>query len=183
MKKKMLLHSCCGPCSTAVVDELKNDYDLTIFYYNPNIFPKEEYLHRLHEQQRFVLEAKLDIVIIDGTYADSDDFYESFKGLEDEAEGGKRCEICIAKRMRETAKEAKKRGFDIFATTLSVSPHKNAKLINSIGQALSKEFDIPFLVADFKKKNGYLKSIKFSKEFNLYRQDYCGCKFSLKKNS
>lgn len=180
MKKKLFLHSCCGPCSTSVIERLKDEYDLTIFYYNPNIFPQEEYLHRLHEQQRYVKEAGLDILVIDGTYEDNGKFYEHFKGLENEIEGGKRCFVCFADRMTETAKEAKKRGFDIFATTLSVSPHKNASLINSLGQELSKLFDTPYLVADFKKKEGYLNSIRFSKEYNLYRQDYCGCKFSMK---
>lgn len=182
MKKKMFLHSCCGPCSTAVIERLKDEYDLTVFYYNPNIFPQEEYLLRLHEQQRYVKEANLDVLVIDGTYEDNGKFYESFKGLENEFEGGKRCTVCFYNRMEETAKQAKKRGFDIFATTLSVSPHKNAELINSIGKELSKQFEIPFLVADFKKQDGYLSSIKFSKKYGLYRQDYCGCKFSMKKS-
>ncbi|NCB48473.1 MAG: epoxyqueuosine reductase QueH [Clostridia bacterium] len=183
MKKKMLLHSCCGPCSTAVIERLKNEFDLTIFYYNPNIFPLKEYSLRLHEQQRYVKDANLKVFVIDGTYEDNSNFYESFKGLENEIEGGKRCTVCFYKRMEKTAKEAKNSGFDIFATTLSVSPHKNAEIINSIGQELSKKFDIPYLVADFKKQDGYLNSIKKSKEYNLYRQDYCGCKFSMKKKS
>jgi predicted adenine nucleotide alpha hydrolase (AANH) superfamily ATPase len=181
MKKKLLLHSCCGPCSTAVIDRLKDDYDLTVFYYNPNIFPEEEYLHRLHEQQRYVKEANLGIVVIDGTYQDNAEFYSCFKGLENEVEGGKRCVVCFAKRMEKTAEQAKKLGFDIFATTLSVSPYKNATLINSIGEQLSQKYGVEYLVADFKKKDGYLNSINLSKKYNLYRQNYCGCSFSLHK--
>ena len=178
-KKKMLLHSCCGPCSTAVIDRLKEDFDLTIFYYNPSIYPKEEYIHRLNEQKRYVSEAGLNIVVIDGTYEDYDIFYQGYKGLENEKEGGARCNICFALRLEKTAEYAKKKNFDIFATTLTVSPHKNAKIINEIGQNISKKYDIDYLVADFKKQDGFLKSIRFSKEYNLYRQDYCGCKFSL----
>lgn len=180
MKKlKMLLHSCCGPCSTAVIDRLKDEYDLTIFYYNPCIYPKEEYLHRLDEQKRYVLESNLNIVVIDGTYDDNQFFYEEYKGLENEKEGGARCNKCFALRLDKTAKYAKQNGFDIFATTLTVSPHKDAKVINQIGESLSKKYDIRYLVADFKKQDGFLKSIKISKEYNLYRQNYCGCKFSL----
>ena len=178
-KKKMLLHSCCGPCSTAVIDSLKEDYDLTIFYYNPCIFPYEEYVHRLNEQKRYVKEANLGILVLDGTYNDFDKFYEEYKGLENEKEGGARCSKCFALRLGKTAEFAKNNGFDIFATTLTVSPHKNAKLINEIGQNLSKKYNIEYLTADFKKQDGFLKSIRFSKQYNLYRQDYCGCKFSL----
>lgn len=182
MKKKMFLHSCCGPCSTAVIDKLKEEFDLTLFYYNPNIFPQEEYLHRFNEQKRYVLESNLNIVVIDGGYEDCKLFYENFKGFETEKEGGKRCEVCFKMRMEETAKKAKENGFDIFATTLSVSPHKNAELINSIGRELSKKYEVEFYEADFKKKDGYLNSIKFSKEYQLYRQEYCGCKLSLNRN-
>ncbi len=179
MKKKMLLHSCCGPCSTACIDRLKDEYDLTVFYYNPNIYPVGEYLHRLSEQMRYIKEAHIDAVVIDGKYDDSPLFYKAFAGLEKEKEGGARCKICFALRLDKTAKYAKENGFDIFATTLSVSPHKDAKLINEIGQNLAQKYDIEYLVSDFKKKDGYLISIKKSKEYNLYRQNYCGCKYSI----
>lgn len=179
MKKKMLLHSCCGPCSTAVIDRLKDDYDLTIFYYNPNIYPQSEYEKRLFEQQKYVKEAGLNIVVLDGKYDDNEDFEAHCKGLENEKEGGARCTMCFAYRLKKTALYAKEHNFDIFATTLTVSPHKNAKLINEIGTNLSQQCNIDYLVADFKKQDGYLKSIRLSKTFSLYRQNYCGCKFSL----
>lgn len=179
MKKKLLLHSCCGPCSTAVIDKLKDEYDLTIFYYNPNIFPQEEYIHRLNEQIKYVKAINLPIVVIDGKYDDFNLFYSKFKGLENQPEGGSRCSICIGLRMEKTAKMAKENSFDCFATTLSVSPHKNAKLINEIGLSLQEKNKIEYLVEDFKKKDGFLKSLRLSKQYNLYRQNYCGCKYSL----
>lgn len=182
MKKKLLLHSCCGPCSTAVIDRLKDEYDLTIFYYNPNIYPREEYDHRLAEQKRYVKESGINIIVIDGTYDDFDLFMEKYKGLEEEKEGGARCSVCFSLRMEKTARLAKEKGYDIFTTTMSVSPHKNAKLLNEIGQNLSKKYDIEYLHSDFKKQDGYLKSIRFSKEYNLYRQNYCGCKYSINKD-
>lgn len=178
-KKKMLLHSCCGPCSTAVIDRLKDEYDLTIFYYNPNIYPLEEYLHRLNEQKRYVKDANLEVVIIDGQYEDTNLFYKAYRGFENNKEGGERCNICFSLRLDKTAKYAKEKGYDIFATTLTVSPHKNAQMINQIGVDLSKKYNIEFLAADFKKKDGYLNSIKISKKYNLYRQNYCGCKYSI----
>lgn len=181
MKQKLLLHSCCGPCSTAVISRLKNDFDLTVFYYNPNIYPEAEYTKRLNEQQRYVRDAGLDIIVLDGTYLDNALFYEHFTLLENEPEGGKRCAVCMELRLQKTAQTAKAQGFDIFATTLSVSPHKNADLINSLGDKIFKSVGVPFLVADFKKQDGFLNSIKLSKQYDLYRQDYCGCKFSLKK--
>lgn len=180
--KKMLLHSCCGPCSTAVIDRLKDDYDLTIFYYNPSIYPQEEYIHRLNEQIRYVKESGLNLTVVDGSYKDFDMFYEAYNGYESCSEGQERCEICFKLRLDKTAQYAKENGYDIFATTLTVSPHKNAQLINSIGQEISKKYDIEYLVADFKKQDGFLKSIRFAKEYNLYRQDYCGCKFSLRRD-
>lgn len=179
MKKKMLLHSCCGPCSTAVINVLKDDYDLTVFYYNPNIDPDEEYRHRLSEQQRYVKDANLGIVVIDGTLDDKSRFYKAFEGLENCQEGGARCAKCIQMRLEKTAEFAKNNSFEIFATTLTVSPHKNAPLINGLGKDLSKKYNIDYLDADFKKKNGFLNSIKFAKQYNLYRQNYCGCKFSI----
>ena len=179
MKKKMLLHSCCGPCSTAVIEKLKEDYDLTIFYYNPNIYPEEEYIKRLNEQKKYVQLRNFNIKIIDGEYLDSADFLKAFEGLEGCPEGGNRCKKCIYLRLKKTAIFAKENGFDVFASTLSVSPHKNAQLINEIGKELEKEFNVEYLISDFKKQDGYLNSIKLSKEYNLYRQKYCGCKYSI----
>ena len=179
MKKKMLLHSCCGPCSTSVIDRLKEEYDLTIFYYNPNIYPREEYQKRLAEQQKYVSLIGLDIVVVDGTYIDNADFESHCVGLENEKEGGARCSVCFAYRLDKTAQYAKQNGYDIFATTLTVSPHKNAKVINDIGLNIAQKYNIDYLVADFKKQDGYLKSIRLSQKYSLYRQNYCGCKYSL----
>lgn len=173
--KKMLLHSCCGPCSTQVIDVLKNDYDITILYYNPNIQPEEEYAHRLAEQKRFC--KAVGIPVIDLDY-DTDEFLCSVKGHEKDREGGERCKLCFALRLDKTAALAKEKGFDIFATTLSVSPHKNTAVINEVGEEVSKKYNIEFLAGNFKKQDGYKKSIEFAKQYNLYRQNYCGCLFS-----
>ena len=175
----MLLHSCCGPCSTSVIDRLKEEYDLTIFYYNPNIYPQEEYQKRLAEQQKYVSLIGLDIVVVDGKYDDNADFENHCVGLENEKEGGARCSVCFAYRLDKTAQYAKQNGYDIFATTLTVSPHKNAKVINDIGLKIAQKYNIEYLVADFKKQDGYLKSIRLSQKYSLYRQNYCGCKYSL----
>ncbi len=179
MKKKLLLHSCCGPCSTSVIEKLKDSYDLTIFYYNPNIYPQEEYIKRLTEQKKYISLSKLNIKVIDGEYLDNELFYNKFKGLETCPEGGDRCSVCIFLRLQKTAQIAKELDFDIFASTLSVSPHKNAKLINEFGLKLQETMGIEYLISDFKKQDGYLNSIKLSKAYNLYRQNYCGCKFSM----
>ena len=175
MKPKLLLHSCCGPCSTQVIDVLKNDYDITIYYYNPNIDTDEEFYHRYNEQKRYCKE--VNIPVIDDGYQPNE-FYSSVKGLEEEKEGGARCPVCFKLRLVKTAKKAKELGYDIFGTTLTVSPHKNSEIINAIGLAVAKEEHIDFLVGNYKKKDGYKKSIEFSKKYNLYRQNYCGCKFS-----
>ena len=179
MKKKMLLHSCCGPCSTSVIDRLKEECDLTTFCYNPNSYPQEEYQKRLAEQQKYVRLIGLDIVVVDGKYDDNADFENHCIGLEKEKEGGSRCSVCFAYRLNKTAQYAKQNGYDIFATTLTVSPHKNAKVINEIGLNIAQKYNIDYLVADFKKQDGYLKSIRLSQKYSLYRQNYCGCKFSL----
>lgn len=179
MKKKLLLHSCCGPCSTSVIEKLKDSYDLTIFYYNPNIYPQEEYIKRLNEQKKYIQLSNQNIKIIDGEYLDSNMFYEKFSGLEECKEGGERCKVCIYLRLFKTALKAKELGFDIFASTLSVSPHKNAQLINDYGLKLQNDIGINYLISDFKKQDGYLNSIKLSKAYNLYRQNYCGCKYSI----
>lgn len=179
IKKKLLLHSCCGPCSTSVIEKLKEDYNLTIFYYNPNIYPEEEYIKRLNEQIRYLNLSNQDIVVIDGKYDDNEIFEQAYQGLESCKEGGSRCEKCIYLRLKKTAEYAKNNNFDIFASTLSVSPHKNANLINDLGIALQEEYKIDYLISDFKKQDGYLNSIKLSKQYDLYRQKYCGCKYSI----
>ena len=173
--KKLLLHSCCGPCSTHVIDFLKDDYDITIYYYNPNIDTDEEYQHRLSEQKRYC--QIVGVPVVEDGY-NSGDFLEKVKGFENEKEGGARCPICFKLRLQKTAQKAKTLGFDIFGTTLTVSPHKNAEIINAIGKSVGYDEDIEFLEGNYKKQDGYKKSIEFSKKYNLYRQNYCGCKFS-----
>lgn len=179
-KPKLLLHSCCGPCSSSVLNRISNFFDVTVFYYNPNIHPKEEYLHRKSEQIRLLKE--LNIKFMDCDY-NQNEYFDCIKGLEEEKEGGKRCNSCFYLRLNKTAKQAKENNFDYFGTTLTVSPHKNAQVINEIGKELENIYNIGFLYADFKKENGYLKSIELSKQYNLYRQDYCGCIFSLKEKN
>ncbi len=176
---RILLHSCCAPCSSYVISYLSNYFDITIFYYNPNISPKDEYLKRKEEQIRLINEIKTKnkLDIIDCDY-DNDLYEKSIKGLENEPERGNRCTVCFNLRLNKTAEIAKKFNYDYFGTTLTVSPYKNSNLINEIGLDISKKYDINYLVSDFKKKNGYKKSIELSKEFNLYRQNYCGCKYS-----
>ena len=179
--KKMLLHSCCGPCSTHVIDTLSDDYEITVYYYNPNILPDTEYIKRRTEQERFIKEysektgKKIDY--IEGDY-EPDFFLSIIKGYEHDKEGGHRCEICIKNRLEKTCEKAKVSGFDIFCSTLSVSPHKNAAYINEIGKMLSEKYQIEYLISDFKKKDGYKHSIEMSKEYSLYRQNYCGCGLS-----
>ena len=173
--KKLLLHSCCGPCSTQVIDVLRKEYDITIYYYNPNIDTLEEYNLRLSEQKRFCQAVGID-VIEDGH--NSEDFLSKVKGLENEKEGGARCSVCFAVRLNQTAIKAKELGFDLFGTTLTVSPHKNAEVINSIGKGVQEKQGIEFLEGNYKKQDGYKKSIEFSKQYNLYRQNYCGCIFA-----
>ena len=175
-KKSMLLHSCCAPWSTHVIKVLKNAFDLTVFYFNPNIYPAEEYEKRLSEQKKLC--ALWNIPIIEGEY-DPAVFYNAAAGREKDSEGGLRCRICCALRLEETAKRAAALGRDYFGTTLSVSPLKNATMLNEIGQALEQKYGVKYLVADFKKKDGYLDSVRTSKELGLYRQHYCGCEFSL----
>ncbi len=179
-KPKILLHSCCAPCSTTAIFTLASDYDITIFYYNPNIEPEKEYLKRKGEEVKFVHRLKeqgYNIEILDTDY-DNPAFEKIAAPLKDEREGGKRCEKCFLLRLEKTAITAKENGFDLFATTLTVSPHKNAELINSIGNMLEEKIGIKYLETNFKKKDGYKKSIQYSKDYELYRQDYCGCQYS-----
>ena len=176
---RVVLHSCCAPCSSYVIDYLSKYFKLTILYYNPNISPKEEYEKRKSEQIRLIntMETKYNVDIIDCDY--DNDLYESkIKGLETEPERGRRCEVCFRLRLEKTAKMAKELGYDYFGTTLTVSPYKNCLMINEIGLNISKDINIKFLVSDFKKRNGYKRSIELSHEYGLYRQNYCGCKYS-----
>lgn len=184
-QKKLLLHSCCGPCSSYVITYLMNYFDITILYYNPNIYPYEEYLKRKEEQIKVIDElnkiSKNTISILDCDY-DNSKYEEEIKGFEKEPERGKRCEICYNLRMEKTAILAQKKGYDYFCTTLSVSPYKNANLINKIGENLEEKYQVKWLYSDFKKKDGYKKSIELSNKYNLYRQDYCGCIYSKRNN-
>lgn len=175
----LLLHACCAPCSSAVLERLSNFFKITIIYYNPNITEEKEYLKRLEELKNFIkkLKTKYPINIIDTRY-DPKEFFTIAKGLEKEKERGKRCYECYKLRLEETAKVAKKQGFAFFTTTLTLSPYKNTTWLNEIGEELSKKYQASYLYSDFKKKNGYKRSIELSKEYNLYRQDYCGCIYS-----
>ena len=176
---KILLHSCCGPCSTECITRLTKYFDITVLYYNPNIEPQEEYEKRKKEQIKFINEFKpinkLDFMDCD---YDNASFERMTEGLEKEPEGGKRCHKCYELRLKKTANIAKDKGYDFFGTTLTVSPYKNSQIINEIGQKISKETNVEFLYSDFKKEDGYKKSIELSKEYNLYRQNYCGCHYS-----
>lgn len=175
----LLLHSCCAPCSSYVLEYLSNYFKITIFFYNPNIYPSEEYSRRVVEQKELIsaLKVKYEINLIEGKY-DTERFYEISKGLEKEREGGERCFNCYELRLEEAALMAKEKDFDYFTTTLSISPHKNSQKLNEIGRKLSEEHDVKYLYSDFKKKEGYKRSIELSKKYKLYRQDYCGCVFS-----
>lgn len=175
----LLLHSCCAPCSSYVLEYLSDYFGITVFYYNPNIYPDEEYEMRVREQQRFIraFPAKYPIDFIEGAY-DKERFYEMARGLEAVPEGGQRCFQCYELRLREAGELAKARGFDYFTTTLSISPMKNAEKLNEIGLRLAEELGVSYLCSDFKKRNGYKRSTELSREYGMYRQDYCGCVFS-----
>lgn len=177
-KPKMLLHACCGPCSSSVIERLEEEFDLTIYFFNPNIMPKGEYDKRFDELIKFLNKTNRNYVVVNAPYS-NDTFKEKVKGREGDNEGGRRCEICIEYRMEETAKYAKEHNYDIFTTTLSVSPHKNAEYINKIGKELEEKYDIKYLTSNFKKQNGFLRSIELSKEYNIYRQNYCGCRLNI----
>lgn len=176
---RLLLHSCCAPCSSYVLEYLSDYFEITVFYYNPNIFPESEYTKRILEQQTLIgeMQVKYPISFLAGHY-DREKFYKMAEGLEHLKEGGERCLKCYELRLRESAQIAKKGGFDYFTTTLTISPLKNADRLNEIGKKMEEEYGVTYLQSDFKKKNGYKRSIELSKEFNLYRQDYCGCEFS-----
>ena len=178
-KKKLLLHSCCGPCSSYVISYLTNYFDITILYYNPNIYPYDEYLKRKQEQIKLIneIDCSNNLDIMDCDYVN--DLYEKcIICLSNEPERGNRCMVCYNLRMEKTAKMAKEYNYDYFCTTLSVSPYKNAEWINKIGEKLQNKYNVNWLYSDFKKKDGYKQSILLSKKYNLYRQDYCGCIYS-----
>lgn len=177
-KPKLLLHSCCAPCSSAILEFLQEYFEITIYFFNPNITFKEEYIKRLEEQREYHKKRGYEINVIEGRYNSEIDFFQKVKGLENEREGGKRCYQCYNLRLEETAKKAQEMDYEYFTTVLSISPMKNAQWINEIGEQLEKKYGIKFLNGDFKKKSRYLRSIEISKEYELYRQDYCGCVFS-----
>ena len=170
-KPKLLLHCCCAPCSSAVIERIKEFFDITFYYYNPNIYPEEEYVLRFQE---FI---KLGVNVIKEEY-NHNEFLNVVAGKEDEKEGGVRCQICIAQRLDKTFNFAVNNNFDVVTTTLSISPHKDCEFINLLGERLQEKYGIKYLHADFKKQNGYLRSIQICKELAIYRQDYCGCEFS-----
>lgn len=178
IKPRLLLHSCCAPCSSAILEFLQEYFEITIYFFNPNITFQEEYLKRFEEQKEYHKKRGYQINVIEGRYNPDIDFFQSIKGLENEKEGGKRCHQCYRIRLEETAKKAKEDGYKYFTTVLSISPMKNAQWINEIGEELEKKYGVKFLNGDFKKKSRYLRSIEISKEYELYRQDYCGCIFS-----
>ena len=180
--KKLLLHACCAPCSSYVIEYLSNYFDITILYYNPNIDTEEEFNKRLNELERFVQEFKVknSVKVISLGY-NQEEYLNVIKGLEQEKEGGKRCLKCYKLRLEKSCIYATENNFDYFTTTLTISPLKNSKILNEIGHELELEYNMPYLYSDFKKKEGYKRSIVLSHEYNLYRQDYCGCKFSNRK--
>ena len=177
VKPKLLLHACCGPCSSYVIEYLSKYFDITIYYYNPNTYPETEYLRRLDELNKFIKEFNSNVKVIEENYNPSE-FYNSIKGLEHLGERSERCYKCYSLRMNKAAIYAKESGYDYFTTTLSISPYKDALWINEIGKKIEQEIGIKYLYSDFKKKNGYKRSLELSKEYKLYRQDYCGCVYS-----
>lgn len=182
--KRLLLHSCCAPCSSYVLEYLSDFFAITIYYYNPNIFPQIEYNRRLAEQIDLIKQInprlKNPISFIEGDF-EPQKYYDTIEGNELDLEGSQRCFLCYELRLREAVKLAKSKKFDYFTTTLSISPHKNSQKLNEIGEKLQNEYGVNYLFSDFKKREGYKRSLQLSTEFGLYRQDYCGCKFSMPK--
>ena len=184
VRPTLLLHSCCGPCSSYVLEYLTQHFKVSLFYYNPNIWPPEEYEKRLSEQDRLLREAPFtkEVVRLPAEYEPSD-FDLAAAGLEGEKEGGARCTECFRLRLGRTAQAAKDGGFDYFTTTLSVSPHKNARLLNALGREIGEKIGVEYLCSDFKKARGFDRSLELSEEYSLYRQEYCGCRYSLENSS
>lgn len=179
---RLLLHSCCAPCSSAVLEYLSEYFLITVLYFNPNIYPEEEFLHRIAEQKRLIEELPCkNLVSFEEHGWQPQRFYEAVKGLEEIREGGERCFACYRLRLDETARLAADGGYGYFATTLSVSPYKNAVKLNEIGEELAEKYGVSHLPSDFKKKDGYRRSIELSEKYGLYRQNYCGCVFSQKE--
>ena len=176
-RPKLLLHACCAPCSSYVLEYLNNYFDITLYFYNPNIYPYSEFEFRADELKRLVAEMRLDVKTVVEEY-DNQSFEKVAKSYEDLPEGFTRCINCYKLRLEKSVKYAKENGFDFVTTTLSISPHKNAAKLNEIGGELAKEYGVEYLFSDFKKKNGYKRSCELSAEYNLYRQNYCGCKYS-----
>lgn len=178
----LLLHGCCAPCSSAVLERIAEYFKITMFYYNPNITDKEEYDKRVVELQKLIskLDVKNPISFLEGEYKPKD-FFDTVRGLENLGEGSERCFRCYRLRLEESASKARELGFDYFTTTLSISPYKNSKVLNEIGYSLEEKYGVSYLCADFKKKNGYHRSIELSNIYGLYRQDYCGCIYSKKE--
>lgn len=175
----LLIHSCCAPCSSYVLEYLSQYFEITVLYYNPNIFPREEYEYRISEQKRLISSMNFvhEVKFIGSDYT-PEDFHSVIKGYEKEPEGGRRCRLCFEVRLKYTAALAKKMNFDYFTTTLSISPLKNAEVLNELGIHIGQEYDVKYLQSDFKKRGGYKRSVELSKEYKLYRQDYCGCVYS-----
>lgn len=181
---RLLLHSCCGPCSSAVLEKLCPFFDVTVFYYDPNIHPREEYERRAAEQARLLDEmrpAGKRVGLIMGEW-DAENWFRLTRGLEEEKEGGRRCGICFEMRLLKTAETAAREGFDLFASTLTVSPHKDPDRVNDAGFRAQEITGVRYLPSDFKKRDGYLRSLRLSDQFGLYRQDYCGCVYSMRGN-
>lgn len=178
----LLLHTCCAPCSSYCIEYLSNHFNITVLYYNPNIYPESEYIHRKSEQIRLIgeMNTKYPVKFIDCDF-ESEKFYEAVNGMENCREGGERCFKCYRLRLTKAARVASQNGFDYFTTSLTISPLKNAGKINEIGEKLANEYGVKFLPSDFKKKEGFKRSIELSKEYNLYRQNYCGCVYSQKR--
>ena len=178
-RPRLLLHACCAPCSSYVLEYLSKFFDITLYFYNPNITPATEYIYRAEELKRLVSEMGLDgAVKLAVSEYNSDEFYNIAKGFEGEVEGGARCARCYRLRLEASARYAAKQGFDFFTTTLSISPYKNSRWLNEIGAELAEVYGVDYLFSDFKKKNGYKRSCELSEQYGLYRQDYCGCEFS-----
>ncbi len=183
-RPSLLLHSCCGPCSSYVLEYLSRYFEIGLYYYNPNIWPPEEYEKRLSEQLRLIREMSFfGEVKPEAAAFEPEAFKAAVFGFESEPEGGARCERCFKLRLEETARAAAERGYDFFTTTLSVSPHKNAETLNAIGAEAGERFGVDYLYADFKKRDGYKRSIELSRAYSLYRQDYCGCVYSLRSGA
>lgn len=181
-RKSLLLHVCCAPCSSYVLEYLNKYFDITVFFYNPNIDEENEYRLRADEEKRFIKEMKFEneVEYIEGEYV-TEDFYTAVSGLEDKKEGGARCVKCFELRLENTAKHAKEGGFDFFTTTLTISPLKNSTVLNELGKSIGEKYGVDYLCSDFKKNNGYKRSVELSREHSLYRQNYCGCSFSKKQ--